>query len=131
MDAVKTVVRRTSVAACVTAAVLSPIPLADEVALVPTYGLMLWRIAAARGVSVSAAPWRPFMTAAVAGLTLRAVVNLSVAALPGVSAVANAVSAVTLTHALGRVADNLCSAPEAARTAGLRDLFGALRAKPA
>src|SRR6185437_14788872 len=87
---------------------LSPVPLADELLLVPIYGVMSARIARARGVGVVGAPWRPIGAAIVAGLAARAAANVGFAFIPGVAAVANAVSAAALTKVIGDYADAAC-----------------------
>ena len=102
---VKSVIWQTGAAAATLGVVLSPIPLADEVILVPLYGVMAARIGRARGVGLSALPWRPIGGAVLAGLAARAVTNLGVALIPGVAAVANAVTAAALTRLLGHYAD--------------------------
>jgi len=53
-------------------------------------------------------PWKPIFTAVTAGLASRAAVNVAFALIPGVAAVANAVSAAALTRALGSYADTVC-----------------------
>src|ERR1700744_968792 len=94
---VKSVIMQTTVASVALGVILSPIPLADELLLVPIYGVMSARIGKARGISVLAVPWRPIGTAVLAGLAARAAANVGFAFLPGVAAVANAISAAALT----------------------------------
>jgi uncharacterized protein (DUF697 family) len=102
---VERVIWQTGVASAALGVVLSPIPLADELILMPLYGVMTARIGHARGVDLAALPWRPIGRAVFAGLAARAVANLSLAFIPGVAAVANAVSAAALTRVIGRYAD--------------------------
>jgi uncharacterized protein (DUF697 family) len=105
---VKSMIRRTSLATAALGVVLSPIPLADELLLVPIYGVMSARIARARGIGLAALPWRPIGTAILAGLAARAAANVGFAFIPGVAAVANAVSAAALTKLIGDYADTAC-----------------------
>ena len=123
-SSVKVVVRATGLTSMVLGVVLSPIPLADEIMLVPIYGGMAVGIAGANGVSLFALPWRKVGGAIVGGLVVRAAANIGFAFVPGVAAVANAVSAAVLTEVLGRYIDGLCqegtervAAPAAAATA--------------
>ncbi len=105
---VKRVIWQTTIASGTLGVLLSPIPLADELLLVPIYGVMTARIASARGIGMLAVPWRPIGRAALAGLAARAAANVSFAFIPGVAAVANMVSAVALTKLLGDYADRTC-----------------------
>jgi uncharacterized protein (DUF697 family) len=105
---VKRVIWQTTIASGALGVLLSPIPLADELLLVPIYGVMTVRIAGARGVSVLKVPWRPIGGAILAGLAARAAANVSFALIPGVAAVANMVSAVALTKLIGDYADKTC-----------------------
>jgi uncharacterized protein (DUF697 family) len=114
---VKSVILQTTVVSAALGVILSPIPLADELILVPLYGVMTVRIGRARGVGVMDVPWRPIGTAILGGLAARAAANVGFAFFPGVAAVANAVSAVALTKFLGDYADTACqrgAAPVAA-----------------
>jgi uncharacterized protein (DUF697 family) len=102
---VKRVIWQTTVTSAALGVVLSPIPLADELLLVPIYGVMTARIGKARGVGLHKVPWRPLGTAILAGLAARAAANIGFAFIPGVAAVANAISAAALTKLLGEYAD--------------------------
>ena len=105
---VRGVIRTTRLASAGLGVVLSPIPFADELLLVPVYALMTGSIARAHGVPLLRAPWRRAAVAAGAGLALRAAGNLAFAFVPGVAAVSNALSAALLTEVLGRHVDGLC-----------------------
>jgi uncharacterized protein (DUF697 family) len=105
---VQTIVLQTSVASAALGVVLSPIPFADELLLVPVYGVMAARIGSAHGLGVTEIPWKPIAGAIVAGLASRAAVNATVGFIPGVAAIANAVSAAALTRLLGAYADRAC-----------------------
>ena len=105
---VKSVVLQTTLASAALGVVLSPIPLADELLLVPIYGVMTARIARAHGLGLTEVPWKPIFTAVTAGLVSRAAANAVFAFIPGVAAVANALSAAALTRTLGGYADTKC-----------------------
>lgn len=128
---VSTAIHRTSAVAAVLAAMLSPIPLADELVFLPMYGFLARRIGRVHGLGLGALPWKPIGVTAVSGLAARATVNLSVGFIPGVAAVANATSAVLLTEVLGRYIDAACADPGAARAYGVREFAELLRRKPA
>jgi len=126
-DAVRKLLGRTSVVAGTIAVVLSPIPLADEIVFVPVFGVMASRIGKAHGLAFADLPWKPIATTTLAALAARATMNLAVSYIPGVAAVANAVSAVTLTHVLGNYVDDACADPAAARPLGVRELATRLK----
>jgi uncharacterized protein (DUF697 family) len=105
---VKRIVLQTTVASAALGVILSPIPLADELLLVPIYAVMTARIGRARGVPLLDVPWRPIGGATLAGLAARAAANVGFAFIPGVAAVANALSAAALTGLLGAYADTAC-----------------------
>ena len=118
----KVVVRATGLTSMALGVVLSPIPLADEIMLVPIYGGMATAIGVVHGVAPWALPWRKVGRAVVGGLVVRAAANIGFAFVPGVAAVANAISAAVLTEVLGRYIDGLCreaatAAPTATATA--------------
>ena len=112
-DAVRSCVRTASVVSALLGAVLSPVPMADEVALVPVYGLLALRIGHIHNLKARDIPWRPIGLTVVAGLAARATVNLGFGFVPGVAAIANAVSAVALTELVGRYVDSVCANPAA------------------
>jgi hypothetical protein len=95
----------TGVGAAAVAAILSPIPLADEVVLLPALigvGVVVGR---ERGIALGALPWRRLAGGAVAGLVARGAINLAVASVPVVAAAANAATAFVLTRAYAAWAD--------------------------
>jgi uncharacterized protein (DUF697 family) len=102
---VKRVITQTTIASAALAVVFSPIPLVDELLLAPIYGVMAARIGRARSGPV---PWRPVGKAIAAGLAARAAANIGFAFIPGVAAVANAISAAALTKLLGDYVDTTC-----------------------
>jgi uncharacterized protein (DUF697 family) len=124
---VRKLVSRTSVVAGALAVVLSPVPLADELAFIPVFGVMASRIGKQHGLALGDVPWRPIARTTFAALAARATLNLAVSYIPGVAAVANAVSAVTVTHMLGRYVDGACADPASAVPLGVREIAGRLR----
>jgi uncharacterized protein (DUF697 family) len=133
-QAVARAIRSASITAAALGVVLSPIPLADEIALLPVYGVLTARIARSRGVELRAVPWKPIALTAIAGLGARAAVNLTVSYIPFVAAAANAVSGVALTRFFGRYVDAAC---ETARSGGettplgVKDIAESLRRQAA
>ena len=126
-DAVRRLVARTSYLTGALAVVLSPIPLADEVALLPVFGVMTGRIAKTHGLKLREVPWRPIARTTVAALAARATVNVAVSYIPGVAAVANAASAVTVTRMLGSYIDGACVEPSLARPLSVRDIIDRMK----
>src|SRR3954466_12477110 len=98
---VRRVITRTSVVGFGLGVILSPIPLADELLLFPVYAVMTARIAKHHGLSFREIAWKPILSTAAAGLAARAAINVTVSFIPGVAAVANAVSAAALTQLMG------------------------------
>ncbi len=119
-------VQGTSIGAAALGAILSPIPLADELLLFPSLLGLGVAIGRHRGLSWRALPWRPMAVTAATGLAARAVVNLAVAYLPGVAAVANASTGFVLTRMYGAWADAACADPEHARPPHRDDFVSAL-----
>ena len=124
-------IRRTSILTAALGVILSPIPLADELLLLPIYGVMTTRIGKVHGLAGRQIPWRPIAATAVAGLAARAAVNVTVSYIPGVAAAANAVSAVALTQYFGRYVDQACDHPEAARAISVQEILASIRPKKA
>jgi uncharacterized protein (DUF697 family) len=131
-DEVKATIHKSSVTSSVTSAaigaVLSPVPLADELALAGVYFVMARRIVRAHGLAGKAAPWRAMARTGVNGLVARAVANLAVSYIPGVAAVANAATAALLCEIFGAAFDEACADPANARAISVRDLGARLRA---
>ncbi len=126
-EAVRKLVARTSYVSGAIAVVLSPIPLADEIAFLPVFGVMAARIAKTHGLAMKDVPWRPIATTTLAALAARATVNLAVSYIPGVAAVANAVSAVTLTRMLGSYVDEACAQPKAAQALSVKEIVARMK----
>ena len=124
---VRRIVRRAGITSAVIGVILSPIPLADEIVLLPVYGLMSSRIGKHHGLAKTEIPWRPILWTTCAGLAARAAVNLTVSFIPGVAAVANAASAAALTQLLGRYVDAACRNPADTRVLSMRDFADQFR----
>jgi uncharacterized protein (DUF697 family) len=125
---VERLIRRTSLVAAGLGVVFSPIPLVDELLFVPVYGILASRIAKDHELTFRQVPWRPIAQTAVAGLAARAAVNLTVSYIPGLAAVANAVSALALTQFFGRYVDEACAHPSEARTLSVQEVVSHIRA---
>jgi uncharacterized protein (DUF697 family) len=125
----RAIVTRTAIASAALGAVLSPIPMADEIALVPIYALMAARIGRAHGLALAKLPWRPIAKTTFSGLGVRAGLNVAFAFVPGVAAVANATSAAALTMLLGHWLDETCRDPDAAVAVSPAAILEALKRK--
>ena len=124
---VKRLVRVTSVASGAIAVVLSPVPLADELAFLPLYAWMTSRIARHHALPVRGIPVRAIAATTVTALGARAALNVTVSFVPGVAAVANAVTAAVMTQVLGAYVDAACAAPERAKPLSFAELRETLR----
>jgi uncharacterized protein (DUF697 family) len=127
--AVERLIRRTSLVTAALGVVLSPIPLADELLLLPIYGVLTSRIAKKHELPAGKLPWKPICATAFAGLAARAAINITVSYIPGVAAAANAVSAVALTQFFGRYVDDACAKPGSTRTLSVAEILETLRPK--
>lgn len=127
----QTVVRATEIGAAAVAAVLSPIPLADELLIAPALLGVAAAIGRERGLTLRQLPWRPLAETAAIGLAARAALNLAVSYLPGVAAVANAATAFALTRAYAEWADGACRDPAHARALSYADLVRTIRERVA
>jgi uncharacterized protein (DUF697 family) len=125
---VERLIRRTSLLTAGLGVVFSPIPLIDELLLFPIYGVLASRISKDHGLAFGQVPWKPIATTAVAGLAARAAVNVTVSYIPGVAAVANAVSALALTQFFGRYVDEACAHPTEARPLSVQEVVSHFRA---
>jgi uncharacterized protein (DUF697 family) len=97
------VVHTTSLIAALTAALLSPIPFADEVALPPIWALMALKLA--RLSERRALTFKELLRVAGPVLAARAVGNLATSWIPGVAAAVNAVTAAAATNHVGHCVD--------------------------
>jgi uncharacterized protein (DUF697 family) len=124
---VRTLVHRTSLVAGSLGVLLSPIPLLDELALMPVYGVLARRIARRHALAWAQMPWRPILKSTGVGLVARAAVNVTFVAVPGVAAVVSAATAAALTEILGEYVDGVCAAPADARTLTIREVMEMLK----
>src|SRR4051812_29786367 len=83
------VIERAALVNAAISAVVSPVPLVDEVLLAHSFALLARRIGRMHGLTTATVPWRPIGISAAKGLLARGVVNITVAFIPGVDAVAN------------------------------------------
>jgi uncharacterized protein (DUF697 family) len=120
------VVRATEIGAAAVAAILSPIPLADELILAPALLGVAAVVGHDRGRPLASLPWRVLTKTAICGLIARAAFNLASASVPGVAAVANAVTAFALTRAYAEWVDAACSDPRRARVPNYQDILRAM-----
>jgi uncharacterized protein (DUF697 family) len=117
---VRAIVHRTSIVSATIGVVLSPIPLLDELVLIPVFAVLAKRIAKLH--AVAKVPWRPIVKSTAVGLVARGMVNLTVVAIPGVSTAVDAASAAALTEILGEYVDNVCRDPENAKPLKVREV---------
>lgn len=122
---VRALVHKTSVVSATIGVVLSPIPLLDELVLIPVYAAMTKKIA--KHHAVEKVPWRPFAKSATAGLIARGIVNLAFVAIPGVSTAVDAATAAGLAEILGEHVDALCQDPERTKPLTIKEVVGMLR----
>ena len=128
-DAVRSIVQRNTLASAVIGAVLSPIPLIDELVLIPFYLRMAAKIGRSHALARGQMPWRPVTRTTLNGLLARAAVNVTVSYIPGVAAAANAASAAALTALLGNYIDDACADPKGAQPIGVKAIVGVLKEK--
>ena len=126
-EGIRRLITRTSVLTGALAVVLSPVPLADELVFLPVFGVLALRVGKVHGLSQKDMPWRPMVATTIAALAARATVNVAVSFIPGVAAVANAVSAVTVTRMLGQYFDGACAAPADARPLSVREIAASMK----
>lgn len=124
---VESVVKRSCAIGAAIAVVASPVPLADELALVPLYGWMAVRIGREHGLEPGAMPWRTIVGTTAKGLVARGVVNMATSFVPGVAAVTNAASVTAFTWWLGNFIDRACREPATTTIPALKELFSVLR----
>jgi uncharacterized protein (DUF697 family) len=119
-------VHATEIGAAAIAAILSPIPLADELVIAPALLGVAAVVGHDRGLALAELPWRVLAKTAIAGLATRAAFNLATAYLPGVATVANAVTAYALTRAYAEWADRTCHGAEPARVPTYEEILHAM-----
>jgi uncharacterized protein (DUF697 family) len=124
---VRSLIHRTSIVSAGFGVVMSPIPLLDELALLPIYTVMTSRIGKHHSLKWGQIPWRPILKTTAAGLVARAALNLTVALIPGVSAVGSAVTAAALTEIFGTYVDGACASPATATPMSVKHVLGMLK----
>ena len=98
----------TAVAAFVT----QPVPLLDELIVVPIHYVLCVKVARSRGVSILKLPWRPIKKIIWYGAGARLVANFSLGLVPVVGMFSNAITAIALTEYLGRYLDEVIAHPD-------------------
>jgi len=121
------IVRSTQIGAAAVAAVLSPVPLADEFVIAPALLGMAAAYGREHGLPVRALPWRALTKTAMTGLVARAAVNLMTSYVPGVAAIVNAITAFALTGTYAEWLDRACTDPSHAQPPSYGDLLRALK----
>jgi len=116
-----------AVTAGLTAAALSPLPMADELALLAVYVDLTRRIADSHGLALAAVPWRPILRTIVNALLVRATMMLPLSFVPGVATVLSSTTAAALTRILGRYIDAACRCPGQAAPIGVQEMAAQLR----
>lgn len=111
------IVRASGLGAAAVAALLSPVPLADELVLGPGLLGIAAIVGLDHGMALRELPWRALATTAAAALGARAALNLAVTPIPGVAAVVNAATALALMRAYAQWADRACVAATVGSTA--------------
>jgi uncharacterized protein (DUF697 family) len=124
---IERLIRRTSLVTGALGVVLSPLPLVDEILLLPIYGVLASRIGKVHELTFGQLPWKPICATALAGLGARAAVNLTVAYVPGVAAAASAATAMALTQFFGGYVDRACAHPAEARALGVQEVVDYIR----
>jgi uncharacterized protein (DUF697 family) len=125
-EEVTALVHKTSIVSATIGVVLSPVPLLDELVLIPVFAAMTKRIA--RAHAIDRVPWKPIAKSTAVGLVARGLVNIAFVAIPGVSTAVDAATAAALTEVLGKYVDETCADPAAARTLKVREVMGMLKA---
>jgi uncharacterized protein (DUF697 family) len=98
--------------AAVAAFFTQPVPMLDEVIVVPIhYGLTV-RMARSRGVSIFKLPWRSVQRIIWYGAGARLVANMSLGLVPVVGAFVNSITAIALTEFLARWLDEFLEHPD-------------------
>jgi len=124
-DDVRALVHKTSIASATIGVVLSPVPLLDEIVLVPVFAAMTKRIA--RRHALARVPWSPVVKSIVIGLVARGVVIIPFAPVPGVSTAVDAATAVALTEILGEYVDAVCRDPSSAKPLKVREVVAMIQ----
>jgi uncharacterized protein (DUF697 family) len=127
---IDSVIRRTGIIAGAIAAAMPPIPLLDEVLLLPLYVIFTKRIGQEHGLRFRQIPWKPIAQTGVAGIVARNIINLGVTFVPGVAQVVKAATTFALTEVFGRYIDGACADPVSATPLKIKDFIHLLRNHP-
>lgn len=111
------IVQASGLGAAAIAALLSPVPLADELVIGPGLLGIGAIVGLDRGLTWRELPWRSLAVTAAAALGARAALNLAVTSVPGVAAVVNAATAFALTRAYAEWAEQACAGATAGSAA--------------
>ena len=107
--------------------VTQPIPLLDELVVIPMHYLLCVRLASAHGVTRRDLPWKQIKKIIWYGAGARVVTNMSLGLVPVVGMFSNAVTAIALTEYLGHYIADVVAHPERPAPditmAGLKKLF--------
>jgi uncharacterized protein (DUF697 family) len=122
---VRALVHKTTILSATIGVVLSPIPLLDEIVLIPVFAQMTRRIAKLH--ALAKVPWRPIVKSTAVGLIARGMVNIPFAPVPGVSTAVDAATAAALTEILGEYVDAVCRDPESAQPLKVREVASMLQ----
>jgi len=104
-----------------------PVPVLDELIVVPLHYRLIRRLAEERGVSPKTLPWPQLRRIIWYGAAARLVGNLSVGFVPVVGMFSNAITAIALTEYLARYLDDVLANPDReppeVTMEGLKELF--------
>lgn len=120
----------------VAAFVTQPVPMLDELIVVPIHYALCVKVARSRNFSILKLPWRPIKKIIWYGAAARLVGNFSIGLVPIVGMFSNAITAIALTEFLGRYLDEAIANPDSpppdVTMESLKELFtNALKKKSA
>jgi uncharacterized protein (DUF697 family) len=119
--------------AAATAFITQPVPVLDELAVIPIHYYLVLRLARERKVSIFKLPWRNIQHIVWYGAGARLLTHISLGLIPIGGGIANAITAVALTEYLSRYMDEALTDPKAKppeiSLAALRGLFDRAVAK--
>ncbi len=120
----------------VAAFVTQPIPMLDELIVVPIHYALCVKLARSRNFSILKLPWKPIKKIIWYGAAARLVGNFSLGLVPIVGMFSNAITAIALTEYLARYLDEAIANPDRpppeVTMDGLKELFtNALKKKAA
>jgi uncharacterized protein (DUF697 family) len=96
----------------VAAFVTQPVPMLDELIVVPIHYALCVKVARARSFSILKLPWKPIKKIIWYGAAARLVGNFSLGLVPVVGMFSNAITAIALTEYLGRYLDEAIANPD-------------------